>query len=121
LLLRQRRAHSRDSLEKYRLELDAGRRRQRRSRPLGAVLGQLDDPDRHGEFLVVQARGGGLVGNRPDIFQNLNRELGAGKELYRLRTGDDSVLLDVSGPKEGQVIGLFMGLGGIRQRRCHLS
>ena len=70
------------------------------------VLGKLDQPHGDGEFLEIQTGRGGCIRDRPDVFENPYRNLGAPKEFDRVGSTDVSPPLDVGGSEESQIVGL---------------
>ena len=90
---------ARNALEMNGLQHHAWRCRQVLSLPLLPVLGQLDQPQSDGEFLVVEARRRWLICDRPDIFQDLNGKLGARKKLDCLSSANVGCSLNVGGTK----------------------
>ena len=47
-----------------------------------------------------------MIGNHPDIFQDLHWKLGASKEVDRLSSADAAISLEVGGFEQRQVVGL---------------
>ena len=98
--------HSRNPLEKYRLQNHAGRCLQGCTLSLLPVLGQLNQTNGNSEFLEVQAGRRGLISDRPDVLQGLNGKLRATKKFDRLGSADVSPSLDVGDFEQFQVVGL---------------
>jgi len=77
------------------------------------VLGKLDQPNRDGKLLQIKVGRRGLIGNRPNIFQDLHGKLRAPKEFDGLYSSDDAIYLNIGGFEQRKVIWLFKLLGPV--------
>ena len=72
------------------------------------ILCKLDQTHGNSKFLEIKTGSRGCVGNRPNVFQNLDWKLGAPKEFDRIGSTDVSPSLYVGSFEESQIVGLLM-------------